>query len=62
MQPFRLFGFAETFLPELGDFFDEALHLSVIGHRLADAVRPRLSDADLPRFAIMAPNQIKGSM
>jgi hypothetical protein len=55
----RLFLFPEAFPFEFGDFFDEALHLLVIVHRLADAVFPGLGNADLPRFAVVTLNQIK---
>src|SRR5450759_4678452 len=35
---------------EFGDFFDEALQLLVIVHRLPDAGCPRLGDTELSRF------------
>jgi hypothetical protein len=47
---------------ELGDFFDEALQLLVIVHRLPDAGFPRLWDAELSRFSVVALNQIQGSV
>src|SRR5260370_34106659 len=44
---------------EFGDFFDEALQLLVIVHRLPDAGFPRLGDAELSRFTVVALNQIQ---
>jgi hypothetical protein len=57
---FRVFLFPEPFPLEFGDFLDEALHLLVIVHRLADTVLPAFGNADLPRFAVMALDQIQG--
>src|SRR5437660_7556256 len=47
---------------EFGDFFDEALQLLVIVHRLADAGFPRLGDAELSRFSVVALDQIQGGV
>src|SRR4030095_3498987 len=47
---------------EFGDFFDEALQLLVIVHRLPDAGFPRLGDAELSRFSIVALDQIQRSV
>src|SRR6266567_1792874 len=47
---------------EFGDFFDEALQLLVIVHRLPDAGFPRLGDAELSRFSVVALDQIQGSV
>src|SRR5258708_34185664 len=44
---------------EFGDFFDEALQLLGIVHRLPDAGFPRLGDAELSRFTVVALNQIQ---
>src|ERR1035437_10345510 len=47
---------------EFGDFFDKALQLLVIVHRLPDAGFPRLGDAELSRFSIVALDQIQGGV
>jgi hypothetical protein len=47
---------------EFGDFFDEALQLLVIVNRLPDAGFPRLGDAELSRFTVVALDQIQGGV
>jgi len=47
---------------EFGDFFDEALQLLVIVHRLPDARFPRLGNAALSRFSVVALDQIQGGV
>src|ERR1039457_6419787 len=47
---------------EFGDFFDEALQLLVIDHRLPDAGFPRLGDAELSRLTVVALDQIQGGV
>src|ERR1017187_2609388 len=44
---------------EFRDFFDEALQLLVIVHRLPDAGCPRLGDAELSRFTVVTLDQIQ---
>src|ERR1017187_6169646 len=44
---------------EFGDFFDGALQLLVIVHRLPDAGFPRLGDTELSRFTVVALDQIQ---
>ena len=47
---------------EFGDFFDEALQLLVIVHRLPDAGFPRFWDAELSRFTVVTLDQIQGGV
>src|ERR1019366_5122482 len=47
---------------EFGDFFDEALQLLVMVHRLPDAGFPRLGDAELSWFTVVALDQIQGGV
>src|SRR5260370_13747505 len=44
---------------EFGDFFDKALQLLVIVHRLPDAGFPRLGDTELSRFSVVALDQVQ---
>jgi hypothetical protein len=57
-----LFGVLEAFPFELGDLFDELLHVVVIAHRLTDSVFPQLGDRKLSRLPPLALDQIEGSM
>ena len=59
---FRRFLLPHALPFEFGDFFDEALQLLVIVHRLPDAGFPRLGDAELSRVTVVALDQIKGGV
>jgi hypothetical protein len=43
----------ETLPFQFGDFLNEALHLLVVGNRLAHSLVPQLGDANLAQFARM---------